>query len=82
MKRASYRDAVDFIAMNDNAGDGEAALEEAEVIGYASVLLVASIFGVEQDRVARDVVRLRERVAAAERRAAKVAGSGFAARTR
>ena len=56
MKRANYRDAVDFIAWNDEAME----LDEEEVRQLASVLLVASIFGVDTSRVARDVVRLRK----------------------
>ena len=57
MKRASYRDAIDFIAWNDEALE----LDEEIVSGLATVLLVASIFGVDTTRVARDVVRLRKR---------------------
>lgn len=60
MKRASYRDAVDFIAFNDETAE----TDEAEVRTLASVLLVASVFGVETERVARDVVRLRKRTGA------------------
>jgi hypothetical protein len=62
VKRASYRDAVDFIAQNDEPYE----LDEDVVSGLASVVLVASIFGVESERVARDVVRLRKRIAKEE----------------
>ena len=55
MKRASYRDAIDFIAWNDEP----ACTDAEEVRGLASVLLVASIFDVTTDRVATDVVRHR-----------------------
>ena len=55
LKRASYHDAVDFIAWND-----ESAERDPEIVsGLASVVLVASIFGTEPDKVAKDVVRLR-----------------------
>lgn len=56
MKRASYRDAVDFIAFNDNAGDED--LPEA-IEGYASTVLVASIFDVPVIKVATDVYKYR-----------------------
>ena len=65
MKRASYRDAIDFIAFNDEDGSDD-HLDEEAVKAMASVLLVASIFDVERERVARDVVRLRVKEAKAE----------------
>lgn len=64
MKRASYRDAVDFVALNDEPSE----LDEEVVSGLASVVLVASIFDVETERVARDVVRLRKRIVKEESR--------------
>lgn len=64
MKRASYRDAIDFIAQNDEPLE----LDEGAMSGYASVVLIASIFDVESERVARDVVRLRKRIAKEEGR--------------
>ena len=68
MKRASYRDAVDFIAFNDSSDD-----EDPESIaGYMTVVLVASIFGVESIRVARDVARLRKNHERELRRATKM----------
>ena len=60
MKRASYRDAVAWIAYNDGEGDYDAR-SVAYVQGMISTLLVADLFGVEPERVARDVVRLRSR---------------------
>lgn len=65
MKRASYRDGIDFIAMNDEADE----LDEEVVAGLATVLLVSELFGVERDRVARDVVRYRKKIAQQEARA-------------
>lgn len=58
MKRASYRDAVDFIAQNDAAGDGDG---EDAIAGYLSSRLVAEIFGVDPAAVARDVAIVRRR---------------------
>jgi hypothetical protein len=55
MKRASYREAVAWIAQNDEPEDGDAD----NVAGYISTTLVADIFGVDQERVGRDVVRYR-----------------------
>jgi len=61
MKRASYRHAVAWIAEVDNAGASDAC--DAEIVhGYITVGLVADLFGVEQERVARDVVRARKRL--------------------
>lgn len=58
MRRASYREGVAWIAMNDDAGSND-ALEESAVQGYISTVLLADLFGVGTDRVARDVVRYR-----------------------
>lgn len=65
MKRASYRDAVDFIACNDEALETDPEAMQ----GVATVVLVASIFGVETDKVAKDVVRLRQKFAKEEAKA-------------
>lgn len=65
MKRASYRNAVDFIALNDSPGDND----PADILkGYASVVLVSEIFGVPTDRVACDVLRVRAKEKLAELR--------------
>lgn len=65
MKRASYRDGVDFIAMNDEPTD----LDPEDVELYTTVQMLAQLFAVPTERVAADVVRLRKRVLRAERRA-------------
>lgn len=70
MKRASYREAVDFIAFNDGWGDHDAYDVEA-VSGVVTVGLVARIFGVENERVAADVVRSREKADENDRAAAR-----------
>lgn len=59
MKRASYREAVHWIAVNDDGADGADRTNEASIAGYVTTLLIADIFGVEPERVARDVVRVR-----------------------
>lgn len=60
MKRASYRNAVALIALNDGPGEPWARDVE-QVAGMMSVTLVADLFGVTEERVARDVVACRER---------------------
>jgi hypothetical protein len=60
MKRANYRDAIAWIACNDDAGEPD-ALNLETVHGYISVCLIADLFGVERERVARDVVRYRNK---------------------
>jgi hypothetical protein len=57
MKRASYKEAVFWIAHNDNAGSDDS---EQEVASYVSTLLVADLFSVEPERVTRDVIRIRD----------------------
>lgn len=58
LKRASFRDACDWIAFNDDSGSPDA--EKVEVVaGYISTCLVADIFGCEREKVARAVVRRR-----------------------
>ena len=68
MKRASYRDAIEWIARNDSAGD-EGADDPVTVGELVTSLLVADIFDVEPDRVGRDVVRCRAKLERAETRA-------------
>lgn len=58
MKRASYREAVEVIALNDEAEE----MDAETVRGLASVMVVAAIFDVSTKRVAADVVRYREKV--------------------
>ena len=56
MRRASYRFAVHWIAENDNSAEDDDASKTA---CYMTVHLVADMFGLDDDRVARDVVRVR-----------------------
>jgi hypothetical protein len=57
-KRPSYFEAVNWIALNDNAGDGEGV---REIQGYLSTALVADLFGADPWKVAVDVERARFR---------------------
>ena len=63
MKRASYRDAIDWIAQNDSAADSDA--HDPEAVAYlVSSVLIADIFGVEPTRVGKDVVARRAKLIA------------------
>lgn len=65
MKRASYREAVAWVAENDSGGDLDA--HRPEVVQHLiTTVLVADIFGVDQLRVGRDVVRYRRRHSGAQ----------------
>jgi hypothetical protein len=55
LKRASYRDAVSWIALNDEPGDRDPETV-AEII---SVVLTAELFGAAPERVATDIIRYR-----------------------
>lgn len=59
MKRASYRHAIEWIAMNDESGTAE-ALDPTRVAELVTSCLIADIFDVEPARVGRDVVRIRQ----------------------
>lgn len=58
MKRASYRHAVEWIALNDAARNDDA---EATIAEYMSAALVADLFGVDTTRVAHDVFLFKQR---------------------
>ena len=62
MKRASYKDAIDWIAHMDSAGDDD-ALEVESVQHLITAVLVADIFDVPQEKVGQDVVNRRIRIA-------------------
>jgi hypothetical protein len=60
MKRASYRDAINWVARNDSAGDLDAL--DPEIAGsLVSAILVADIFEVTSTRVGADIVRVRRK---------------------
>lgn len=56
MKRASYREAVRWIAVNDNAGNGDSLYE---IEAYVTTLLVADIFDADPVRMAKEIMRIR-----------------------
>lgn len=56
-RRASYRNGVDWIAMNDEPED----LDPDSVAGYISTLLLADLFGKPASEVAHDIIRVREK---------------------
>lgn len=56
MTRPSYKTAVAWIAFNDNDGDGPDAWLIRQ---YITTALVADLFDVDIERVARDVARRR-----------------------
>lgn len=58
LKRASYREAVYWIAGNDNAGNGD---NETQVSEYITTSLIADLFGTTVERVARDIMRCRDK---------------------
>jgi hypothetical protein len=57
MKRASYREAVRWIAFNDEPSETDAESIE----GYISTLLIADIFDVDPSKVAKDVLKERNK---------------------
>lgn len=61
MKRASYREAIDWIANMDSGGDDDA--DDPEVVRLLiTSQLVADIFDVDDLKVGQDVVRRRKKL--------------------
>jgi len=58
MKRASYRDAIDWIAQNDSAGD-DGSCDPKIVAELVTSVLIAAIFDAPTEKVGADVVRRR-----------------------
>lgn len=58
IKRASYREGVAWIALNDDPGEDH-ALDPSEIQSMITVALLADLFGKEPYYVAVDVVRYR-----------------------
>lgn len=66
MKRASYRDAIYWIAQNDSAADDGA--DDPQTVGeLVTSSLIADVFGVSALKVGTDVVRQREKLRRLER---------------
>jgi hypothetical protein len=57
MRRASYREGVAWIALNDEPED----FDIESVSGYVSTLLLAALFGKSEYEVAAAIVLYRER---------------------
>ena len=68
LKRASYRDAIDWIAQMDSAGDDD-AMDPEVASSLITAVLVADIFGASAEKVGRDVVRRRQTLKKEEERA-------------
>lgn len=60
MKRASYREGIAWIAMNDDP-DSSDAYDLEQLSGLISVLLLADLFGVDPEKVAKDVIKHRRK---------------------
>lgn len=60
MKRASYREAIAWIALNDSAGNDD-ALDPQVVSELITSVLVAELFDVPMEKVGEDVVRWRKK---------------------
>lgn len=58
MKRASYKEAIAWIAMNDGPGDSW-AMDVEQMKGQTSVVLIADLFGKPAREVAEKVVEYR-----------------------
>jgi hypothetical protein len=69
MKRASYREAIEWIAFNDSAADDD-AFDESVAGSLVSAVLVADIFDVPSEKVGRDIVRVRRKELTQSRRVA------------
>jgi hypothetical protein len=60
MKRASYREAVRWIALNDSPGD-DGGLDPKIASELVTSVLIADLFDVSVERIGSDIVRERER---------------------
>lgn len=56
MRHASYKYGVQWIALNDEPSD----YSVDSISTYISVLLLADLFQVEPQKVARDILKLRQ----------------------
>jgi hypothetical protein len=61
LKRASYREAIDWIAQMDSAADDD-ALIAARVAELITSVLVADLFAVDEIKVGLDVVARRRKL--------------------
>lgn len=61
MNRASYREAIRWIAVNDSAAD-DTANDPQTVSELVSSVLIADLFDVDSLKVGKDVVRARKKL--------------------
>lgn len=57
-KQASYRDGLEWIALNDEPGE----LDWEPVSGSISTILLADLFGLDPEVTAQQIVDLRKRM--------------------
>lgn len=62
-KRPSYMDGLDYIARNDEPD----SKDRDQIVCYASVQLLAALFGIPADDVAFDLIRVRAFIEKEER---------------
>lgn len=55
MKTVRYSQAVEWIALHDEAG----TLDYSEIVGLVSVLMIADLFDKDNVKVAKDVLKVR-----------------------
>jgi hypothetical protein len=58
VKRASYRDGIAWIALNDNAGSDDGV---EDIAGYISTCLLADLFEKNTADVAKAILRYRQK---------------------
>lgn len=61
LPKPTYRDFVEWIAMNDGDGDND-ALDIEHVSSLISTTMVAHLFGYNMNKVGRDVVNMRRQI--------------------
>ena len=55
-KAASYSDAVEYVALNDDSSE----LDPEKLLGTISIMLVASIFDIDPPQVVKDIIAFRK----------------------
>ena len=60
MKYPGYKQAIEWIALNDSAGDDD-ALNPEIVSGLVTSVMVAELFDVDSLRVGEDIVKYRRK---------------------
>lgn len=60
MKRPSYKEAIEYIALNDSPGD-EGALNPEDCSGLVTSQLVSAIFHIDSKKVGKDVAIFRKK---------------------